>query len=65
MHDLRWIRENPEDFDKALGRRGLDAQSAAVLALDTRRRAVQTELQELQSRRNEASKQIGQLKKQG
>ncbi len=65
MHDLRSIRENPEDFDKALGRRGLPAQSAAVLALDSNRRATQTELQELQNRRNAASKEIGKLKAQG
>ncbi|MDJ0971511.1 MAG: serine--tRNA ligase [Kiloniellales bacterium] len=65
MHDLRWIRENPAAFDKALGRRGLPAQSAAILELDSGRRAAQTELQELQNRRNAASKEIGKLKAQG
>ncbi len=65
MHDLRSIRENPEAFDKALGRRGLPAQSAAILELDSGRRAAQTELQELQNRRNAASKEIGKLKAQG
>lgn len=65
MHDLRSIRDNPEDFDKALGRRGLTARSAAILALDSDRRATQTELQDLQNRRNAASKEIGKLKAQG
>lgn len=65
MHDLRWIRENPAAFDKALGRRGLPAQSAAILELDSGRRAAQTELQELQNRRNAASKEIGKQKAQG
>ncbi|MCG8595493.1 MAG: serine--tRNA ligase [Kiloniellales bacterium] len=65
MHDLRSIRDNPEDFDKALGRRGLSARSAAILALDSDRRATQTELQDLQNRRNAASKEIGKLKAQG
>ena len=48
-----------------MARRGLAPQSGPVLALDERRRAVQTELQRLQSRRNDASKEIGVTKKQG
>jgi seryl-tRNA synthetase len=65
MHDLKWIRENPAAFDAGLARKGLTARSAEVLELDTERRAVQTRVQELQARRNEVSKQIGILKKQG
>lgn len=59
MHDLRSIRENPSAFDAALARRGLEPQSATLLALDERVRAVTTELQVGQARRNEASKAIG------
>lgn len=59
MHDLKSIRENPAAFDAALARRGVAAISAEILALDERRRSVLTELQEGQSRRNEASKAIG------
>ncbi len=59
MHDIRFIRENPEAFDAGLARRGLDPQSAQILALDTERRGVATRMQEAQSRRNDASKQIG------
>lgn len=65
MHDLKWIRENPAAFDAGLARKGLDARSSDILALDAERRSVQTQLQEKQARRNEASKQIGILKKQG
>jgi len=65
MHDIRFIRENPEQFDAALARRGLSAAADDILALDTRRRALQTELQEKQARRNEASREIGQIKSQG
>ena len=65
MLDLKWIRENVGEFDAALARRGLPPQSAAVLELDKKRRAVQTESQLLQQRRNEASKQIGQAKGKG
>jgi seryl-tRNA synthetase len=59
MHDIRQIRENPEEFDAALARRGVDAPSPAILALDAERRAVATRMQEAQSRRNDASKAIG------
>ncbi len=59
MHDLRYIRENPEAFDAALRRRGAEAVSASILSLDEKRRALQTEMQAAQARRNEASKAIG------
>ena len=59
MHDLKSIRENPAAFDSALARRGVAAVTAEILALDERRRSVLIELQEGQSRRNEASKAIG------
>ncbi|HKY82557.1 MAG TPA: serine--tRNA ligase [Sphingobium sp.] len=60
MHDIRFIRENPAAFDAGLARRGLDPISADILALDERSRAIKTELQQGQARRNEASKAIGQ-----
>ena len=59
MHDIRLIRENPDAFDAALARRGLPQQSAELLSLDERRRALMTEAQLGQARRNEASKAIG------
>jgi seryl-tRNA synthetase len=65
MFDIRWIREEPEAFDAALQRRGLPPQSAEVLALDARRREAQTALQTMQTRRNEASKAIGEAKRKG
>lgn len=65
MHDIRAIRDNPDGFDEGLRKRGLDPQSAEALALDERRRALQTELQELQARRNERSKEIGIAKRTG
>lgn len=65
MHDIRLIRENPAAFDKGLARRGVEPQSARILALDEQRRAVATRMQEGQSRRNEASKAIGKAMGQG
>ena len=59
MHDLKSIRENPAAFDAALARRGWAAVTPELLDLDTRRRAAQTELQELQTRRNHVSREIG------
>ena len=65
MHDIRWIRENPDAFDRGLDRRRLEPLSARVLALDEDNRRITTELQDLQTRRNDASKQIGALKGKG
>lgn len=65
MHDLKYIRENPSDFDAAMKRRKLEPQSPAILKMDEERRAVQTELQVLQQARNEKSKEIGEIKKSG
>jgi len=59
MHDLKYIRENPQDFDAALIRRGAAPVAASILALDEHRRAILTEMQNAQARRNEASKAIG------
>ena len=64
MHDLRAIRENPEAFDKNWARRGLSPQTPEILKLDEERRALQTEAQNLLQKRNELSKQIGQIKAQ-
>ncbi|MCP1468740.1 seryl-tRNA synthetase [Sphingobium sp. OAS761] len=60
MHDIRSIRENPAAFDAALARRGLAPLSTDILAVDERSRALKTEWQQAQARRNEASKAIGQ-----
>jgi len=59
MHDIRFIRENPEAFDAGLARRGLAPAAATILALDAARRDLQTRLQDAQARRNDASKAIG------
>ncbi len=65
MFDLKWIRESPAEFDDAMARRGLEPQAPRLLELDAERRAVLTDLQEMQQRRNEASKAIGQAKREG
>ena len=65
MHDLRAIRQNPENFDKNWARRGLESQTPAILSMDEKRRKIQTDLQELQQERNTISKQIGPMKRDG
>ena len=62
MLDISFIRDNPEKFDKALASRGAAAMAQNLIALDEARRAAVSQAQELQTRRNETSKQIGQAK---
>ncbi len=59
MLDIKWIRENPEALDAALAKRGAEPLSAALIALDQKRRSVAQAMQDMQSRRNSASKEIG------
>jgi seryl-tRNA synthetase len=63
MHDIKSIRDNPQAFDAALKRRGLEPLSAALLAIDERRRAAILASEQAQARRNSASKEIGDAKK--
>src|SRR5437868_6989641 len=65
MHDLRWIRENPDAFDRGLERRGLPPCAEQVLALDKEWRAFETAAQEAQAARNRLSREIGGAKSRG
>jgi seryl-tRNA synthetase len=65
MHDLRWIRENPDAFDRGLVRRGLPARSAEILALDREWRAAETRVQEARARLNRLGREIGAAKARG
>lgn len=64
MLDIKWIRENPEAFDQALKNRGLKAQAQSIIELDEERRKAIQILQDVQNRRNQVAKQIGELKRQ-
>ena len=63
MHDIRFIRENPEAFDRGLARRGLEPQAPRLIALDEKRRTAIQAAEAAQARRNAASKEIGEAKK--
>lgn len=65
MHDIKFIRENPEAFDAGLKRRGLKDVSADILELDAAFRAANTNFQEMQSQANTANASIGQAAKAG
>lgn len=65
MHDPKLIRDNPDGFDAGLARRGVEPKAAEIIKMDDQRRAVLTKTQEVQTKRNEASKQIGKAKASG
>jgi len=62
MFDIKAIRDDASAFDAGLAKRGLEPQAARLIEIDERRRQIITRLQELQQRRNDASKLIGQAK---
>ena len=63
MHDIKAIRDNPDAFDAALKRRGLEPLSKPLIALDEKRRTAILASEQAQARRNAASKEIGDAKK--
>ena len=65
MHDIRFIREHPEKFTRAMKRRSLNITADHILDIDRQRRVLQTEIQVMKSRRKLASKDIGSRKSRG
>src|SRR3989440_1452480 len=63
MHDINWIREHKEEFDRGLKRRGLPGEADKLLAIDERRRAAIQKAEAALARRNAASREIGAAKK--
>ncbi len=62
MHDIRWVREHAEEFDRSLARRSHPPAARELIALDEKRRAAIAKLETALARRNAASKEIGQAK---
>ncbi len=65
MHDIRFIREEPAAFDRALARRGASVTSSQILALDEGRRARIQAAETAQAEQNRASKDVGAAKARG
>ena len=65
MFDIKFIRENPDAFDAGLARRGVEPRAAEILVLDKEARKYTEVLNDLQTKRNTASKAIGAAKAKG
>jgi seryl-tRNA synthetase len=63
MHDIKWIRDNPDAFDRGLARRGLPPDAKRLIEIDERRRAAIQKAEAALARRNAASREIGAAKK--
>jgi len=65
MLDVQLLRTRLDFVAERLATRGMSLDVAAFQALEDERKSRQTRTQELQSRRNTLSKQVGQLKSKG
>ena len=65
MHDIKFIRNNPVEFDLLMKRRGVNGISSKIVDLDVLIRTSQTEMQQIQEKRNQDSKNIGKMISQG
>jgi len=65
MLDPRLLRNELDTVAKQLARRGYRLDTAALQALETRRKAIQVQTQTLQAERNARSKHIGKAKAAG
>ncbi|MDX5518776.1 MAG: serine--tRNA ligase, partial [Wolbachia endosymbiont of Andrena agilissima] len=63
MHDIEYIRKNPEGFEKAMKSRGIRESTAEeILEIDHEKRSLTTKLQDLNRQRNEITEEIKKLK---
>ena len=65
MHDIKFIRDNPNIFNKKMNNRNVDISSENILKIDKKNRELISNLQIFQEERNLLSKQIGILMKDG
>src|SRR4029450_1578049 len=65
MHDIKWIRDNPDAFDRGLARRGLAGEAKRLIEIDERRRAAIQKAEAALARRTAASRGMGAAEKRG
>jgi seryl-tRNA synthetase len=65
MLDIQLLRSDLQGVARRLAGRGMTLDVAAFERLEAERKTVQTQVQELQAKRNQFSKQIGQAKARG
>lgn len=64
MLDIKWIRENPKLLDVALQNRNHEPMAEKILAIDAKKRETMSELQKMQSRRNDVAALVAKSKKE-
>jgi seryl-tRNA synthetase len=70
MHDINWVREHPDEFERGLARRGVPKMEREkivddLLTLDKERRDTIVGVQKWQETRNRISREIGEAKRAG
>lgn len=65
MLDPRLLRSQLDSVSRQLARRGFALDAERIRALEERRKTLQTDAQQLQQRRNELARKIGQAKAKG
>ena len=65
MIDIKFLRDNSDDIEKLLARRGYSLQKDKFIALDLERKSLQVEVESLQSDRKVLSNDFGKLKSSG
>ena len=65
MIDIKFLRDNSDDIEKLLARRGYSLQKDKFIALDLERKSLQVEVESLQSDRKALSNDFGKLKSSG
>ena len=61
MHDITFIRENPDLFDELLKKRFIDPKSNEIISLDKKKRDISTKSQELRAERKNLSSSFANL----
>ena len=65
MHDIEFIRDNPELFDRAMAARGLDNQAEKIISLSSRKKKDLSALYSLKEQRNSITKEIAEIRRRG
>lgn len=62
MIDIKWIRDNPEEFDSMLLKRGFSKKSNEIIDLDSKKRKLLHNIQQLQHLKKNKSKSLVKVK---
>lgn len=65
MNDIRRIRQEPEEMQRLLAKKGIEVDFGPLIALDARRREALTEMEQLKAERNRVSEEVARIKKTG